>query len=204
MDLFTSLAFLGAIFIFMATPGPGVLAVVSRALGSGLPYALSMSVGMVVGDIVFLLLSIYGLSIVASKFYTLFLIVKISGGLYLVYIGYKMFISKNSSFLLQKSKKRGLFGDFLSGLFITLSNPKVIAFYIGFLPTFVDLQNITFKDTVIVVTMVLTTLVFILSFYAYFASKAKENIKNPKIGSIINKTAGISMMAVGGLLLMKR
>jgi len=202
MDFLTTLTFLGAIIIFMATPGPGTLAVVSRALASGFIHATFMSAGMVLGDIVFLLLTILGLSVVATAFSTVFVIIKIIGGIYLIYLGLKIFMAKTSHFSTTAKKSYSYTGDFLSGLFITLSNPKVIAFYIGFLPTFVDLSNLTHKDMFLVVSLVLTTLSIILLNYAYFASRAKEAIKKPKIQNIINKLAGSVMILVGGFLML--
>ena len=204
MDFLTTLTFVGAIFIFMATPGPGVLAVISRALGSGFSHALFMSFGMVLGDIIFLLLTIFGLSIVAKTFYEVFIIIKILGGIYLIYLGIKIYISKTSHFDTSVKKSSSYAGDFFAGLFITLSNPKVIAFYVGFLPTFVNLSNLTHKDTLLVVFLVLFTLSLILTSYAYFASKAKGSIKRPKTQNILNRVAGSVMVFVGGLLLLKR
>ncbi|MCF6173735.1 MAG: LysE family translocator [Campylobacteraceae bacterium] len=201
MDLVTSLAFLGAIIIFMATPGPGVLAVVSRALSSGFWHAVFMSIGMVAGDIIFLLFAILGLGVVAAKFSFVFIIIKFLGGIYLIYLGLKIFMAKTSHFDVNAKKSFSYIGDFVSGLLITLSNPKVIAFYIGFLPTFVDMQKLTHKDTVLVVSLVLITLSIILLAYAYFASRAKELIKKPKIQNIINKLTGSVMILVGGFLI---
>jgi len=186
MDFLTTLTFLGAIIIFMATPGPGTLAVVSRALASGFIHATFMSAG----------------SVVATAFSTVFVIIKIIGGIYLIYLGLKIFMAKTSHFSTTAKKSYSYTGDFLSGLFITLSNPKVIAFYIGFLPTFVDLSNLTHKDMFLVVSLVLTTLSIILLNYAYFASRAKEAIKKPKIQNIINKLAGSVMILVGGFLML--
>ncbi len=204
MDFLTTVTFVGAIFIFMATPGPGVLAVISRALSSGFSHAFSMSLGMVLGDIVFLILAIFGLSIVAKTFYEVFVLIKILGGIYLIYLGLKIYMSKTSHFDTTAKKSNSYAGDFFAGLFITLSNPKVIAFYIGFLPTFVNLSNLTYKDTLLVVLLVLTTLSLILTSYAYFASRAKESIRKPKTQNILNKIAGSVMVFVGGLLMLKR
>ncbi len=202
MDLITTLTFLGAIFIFMATPGPGVLAVVSRALSSGFSHAFFMSIGMVLGDIIFLLLAIFGLSVIASTYSTIFTIIKILGGIYLIYLGLRVYMSKTSHFNTGAIKSKSFINDFISGLFITLGNPKVIAFYIGFLPTFVNLSKLTYKDTCLVVSLVLSTLLIILISYAYFASKAKTAIKNPKIQNIVNKISGGVMMLIGGLLIL--
>jgi len=187
----------------MATPGPGVLAVASRALSSGFTHAVFMSVGMVLGDVIFLLLAIFGLGVVAAKFSSIFIVIKILGGIYLIYLGLKIYMAKTSHFDMNAKKSSSYIGDFISGLLITLSNPKVIAFYVGFLPTFIDISKLTYKDTVLVTSLVLTTLSTILMSYAYFASRAKEYIKNPKVQNIINKIAGSVMIFVGGFLVLK-
>ncbi len=204
MDFLTTLTFVGAIFIFMATPGPGTLAVVSRALGSGFKHAIFMSIGMVLGDIVFLLLAIFGLNIVAQTFSTLFIIIKILGGIYLIYLGFKIFMAKTSHFDVNTQKNSTLSSDFFAGLFITLSNPKVIAFYVGFLPTFLDLSKLNHEDILLVVLLVLSTLSTILTIYAYFANRARESIKKPKIQNIMNRLAGSIMIFVGGFLIIKQ
>ncbi len=188
----------------MATPGPGVLAIVSRALSSGFSHAVIMSVGMVLGDVTFLLLAIFGLSIVASTFSTVFTVIKILGGIYLIYLGLKIFTSKTSYFDANIKKSNNFVGDFFAGLFISLSNPKVIAFYIGFLPTFIDLSNLTFEDIVLVSFLVLGTLLCVLTLYAYFASKAKESIKKKRTQNIINIVAGSVMVFIGGFLILRR
>ncbi|WP_331774617.1 LysE family translocator [Sulfurospirillum sp. 1612] len=204
MDLIHIVTFTGAIFVFMATPGPGTLAVVSRSLGSGFKHAIMMASGMVLGDIIFLLLSMLGLGMIASTFGTLFEMIKIIGGLYLIYLGYKIIRTKTLHGLSASKQKVSYKGDFISGLFITLGNPKVIVFYVGFLPTFINMSAMTYQDIAIVAGLVLGVLSSILVTYAYFASKAKEAIKKPKAQNIMNKTAGSMMLLIGSLLIIKR
>jgi len=204
LDFLTTLSFVGAMFVFMATPGVGVLSVVSRALSSGFSHAFCMSMGMVLGDIVFLVLTIFGLSMIAKTFYDIFVLIKILGGIYLIYLGIKIYLSKTSHFKSTTKKSSSYTEDFFAGLFITLSNPKVIAFYVGFLPTFIDMSKLTHKDTFFVVFLVLFTLTLILTSYSYFASKAKESMKRAKTQNILNKIAGSVMIFVGGLLILKR
>jgi hypothetical protein len=83
----TALALAAAVFVLGVTPGPGVFAGVARALASGLGPALAFATGMVGGDIVLLLLVVFGLAAVAETMGELFLFVKIAGGAYLVWLG---------------------------------------------------------------------------------------------------------------------
>ena len=102
---------------------------------------------VIVMSIIFLLFAVFGLSMVARVLGNLFFIVKICGGAYLVWLGIKIWLQKPElAQNHQNSAARSNWGNFVSGLIITLSNPKVILFYCGFLPTFLDLSALTTID----------------------------------------------------------
>jgi threonine/homoserine/homoserine lactone efflux protein len=94
-------------------------------------------------------------------------------------------------------------GDFISGYLIAVSNPKVILFYLGFLPTFVNLKTLTNGDIILISSLVVFILTITLGMYAYFASKAREAIKKPKTQTIMNRFAGGVMVAAGTALILK-
>lgn len=95
MTMYTTLAFAGAMFLLAATPGPGVFAVISRALASGFKNALFVVMGIVFADFLFLLLVVFGLSAIAAMMGEFFVLVKYLGGAYLIYLGYKIITSKD-------------------------------------------------------------------------------------------------------------
>ena len=66
------------------------MAGVARALSSGFPAAVAFNAGVITGDVIFLLLAVYGLSAVAELLGSVFFVVKIAGGVYLVWLGWKM------------------------------------------------------------------------------------------------------------------
>jgi len=138
MSLVSIFSFAIAIFVLAVTPGPGIFAIISRSLASGFKTTLLMIAGCVTGDIIFLLFAIMGMSVIAQTMGTLFLLVKIVGAGYLIFLGIKIWISKPVPVNQQQinGKKAVRYGNYLSGLGITLANPKVILFYCGFLPTF--------------------------------------------------------------------
>lgn len=204
MDIFTILAFSGALLIFMASPGPGTFAVIARALGSGFSHAFSMSLGMVLGDLIFLLLAIFGLSAMASMMGEIFIIIKYIGGLYLLYLGFKIFRSTPSTQNIKKVTSISMLSDFSTGLFVCLSNPKVILFYLGFLPTFINLQTLSVGDIWLVSSLVVVILTLVLGCYAYFASRAREIVKKPRTQTIMNRVAGGIMIGAGTALILKQ
>lgn len=96
MSLLNIFAFAGAMFLLAITPGPGVFATVSRALASGFSNAAFVVFGIILGDLIFLLSAIFGLSAIASIMGDFFILVKYLGGIYLLFLGYKILTSKEN------------------------------------------------------------------------------------------------------------
>ena len=198
MTLYSIIGLSVAIMILAASPGPGVFATVARALASGFRPALAVICGIVLGDIIFLLFAFFGLSMIAQALGDLFFIVKICGGAYLIFLGIRIWIKEPALASNENDKRTALgLGNFWSGLIITLSNPKVILFYCGFLPTFLDLSALTLSDLAIVVGIVAIVLVCVLSTYAFIASRARQMLTNRKADRRLNRAAGGVMVVAG-------
>ena len=203
MSLLNIFAFSLAMFLLAITPGPGVFATISRALSSGFLNASFVVMGIVIGDIIFLLLAIFGLSAIASILGDFFILVKYLGGIYLLFLGYKILTSKE-----QETNLKGIYElswkkNFLTGLIITLSNPKVLLFYLGFLPTFINLQTLTAIDIFIISTVVTIVLGGVMLAYAYSASSAKNLFKSKSSKRKMNIAAGSVMISAGAVLIIK-
>jgi threonine/homoserine/homoserine lactone efflux protein len=184
--------------VLAASPGPGVFATTARAMASGFRPALAVIWGIVLGDIIFLLFAAFGLSMVARVLGNLFFIVKICGGAYLVWLGIKIWLQKPELVKRQQdAATRSNWGNFVSGLFITLSNPKVILFYCGFLPTFLDLSALTIIDLALVIAIIVLVLSAVLSTYAFLASRARKMFTHERAVKRLNRAAGGVMVAAG-------
>jgi threonine/homoserine/homoserine lactone efflux protein len=184
--------------VLAASPGPGVFATTARAMASGFRPALAVIWGIVLGDIIFLLFAAFGLSIVARAMGNLFFIVKICGGAYLVWLGIKIWLQNPKTYQgSQSTNSRSKWGNFASGLIITLSNPKVILFYCGFLPTFLDLSSLTIVDLTFVVAIITAVLSGVLITYAYLASRARRMFTTKRAVKRLNRAAGGVMVAAG-------
>lgn len=198
MTLYSIIGLSMAMLILAASPGPGVFATVARALASGFRPALAVICGIVLGDIIFLLFAFFGLSLIAQALGDLFFIVKICGGAYLIFLGIKIWIREPALASNENGKHTGtVWGNFVSGLIITLSNPKVILFYCGFLPTFLDLSALTLSDLALVVGIITIVLASVLTIYAFLASRARRMFTNQKAVRRLNRAAGGVMVATG-------
>ncbi len=195
---YSTIGFTLAMLILAISPGPGVFATVARALASGFRSSLAVICGIVLGDIIFLMLAVFGLSIIAQVLGNLFVVVRVCGGLYLVYLGIRIWRQKPVAEDIRIEKNsRSWWANFTSGLVITLSNPKVILFYGGFLPTFLDLSVLTWEDLVVVVTIVVIVLSGVMGVYGYLAGRARRMFVSPKTVRCFNRAAGGVMVATG-------
>ena len=151
--------FLFRIFIFAITPGPGTFALLARGLTSGAISCISMSLGMAISDIIYLVLATLGLAAIAENYSGLFTAIRFAGAADVMFLGWKMWTAEvDTEFKQSKAKAITWIGGFIQGFLISASNPKVILFYIAFLPTFIDLSSLDAKDIVVASVLTLSAL----------------------------------------------
>jgi threonine/homoserine/homoserine lactone efflux protein len=200
MSFESAITFLVAIFIFGITPGPGVFAILARALLHGTRSCLALSIGMIVSDIAYLIAACFGLAALATHWGEVFMIVRIVGAVYLVYLGYLMWTAPvNLQLESEKSQLSKRMG-FLQGFLISASNPKVILFYIAFLPTFMDLTVLSAGDIVLASGLTFVGLLAGLMLIAVFASKARKWFQSERAMKGLNRSAGTLMIGAAGYL----
>ena len=202
MSLLTALSLAGAVFLLAITPGPGLFAIIAKALSAGFLRASLVVLGIVLGDIVFLLFSIYGLVLIAENMYFIFLAMKYLGALYLIYLGIKTY-KTNPSQIPITIKNQSMFSDISLGLFVTLSNPKAILFYLVFLPTFIDITAVSYIGVVHIVAIVASVLYSSLLAYAYLAHRSRHLFQSHKSQTLINKISGGMLVSIGATLAVK-
>jgi len=208
MSLEASITFFIAIFIFAITPGPGTFALLARALVSGAWACLPMSVGMAISDIIYLVLATFGLATIAENYGGLFTAIRFIGAAYLLYLGYKMWTTKvDASFTAEEpksnSKQKNWLSGFTQGFLISASNPKVILFYIAFLPTFIDLTVLNNADIMLLSVLTFFALIAGLMLVSVGASSVRRYLKSESALKKLNRTAG-SIMIGAGLFLVSR
>ena len=191
MDLAGLLLFSSALFIAAASPGPGIAAIVARVLGRGPRDAIAFSIGVALGDVVWLTFAILGLAALAQAFHEVFLVIKYAGAAYLLYIAYKIWtapaVAKDVTAEERAEHPAKLL---LGGLALTLGNPKTIVFYLALLPTILDLTRITALGFAELVAATLTVLGVVFAGYIVLAARARQLFTTPKAIRILNRTTG--------------
>ncbi len=94
MTFESSIAFVLAMSLFVSSPGPGVMGCVAVAMRQSVSNSVSFIIGMIIGDIVYLSFAVFGLTAIATNFNSLFQVLRVAGGLYLIYLAVKLWRSK--------------------------------------------------------------------------------------------------------------
>lgn len=190
MTLTGFLAYSAALAVAAAIPGPGVTALVARALGSGFRSSLAMSLGLVLGDLTYLTAVVLGLALVAQSFGMVFLVVKWLGVLYLAYLAWSFWTAGITPEAVEARKGRdGFAPSVLAGLAVTLGNPKTMIFYLAITPTIVDLKSLTLADYGILAAITALVLLIVLVPYLALAAKARWFLRSPRALKALNRTA---------------
>jgi threonine/homoserine/homoserine lactone efflux protein len=189
MTLTTIIAYCGALFIAAAIPGPGMTAIVARALGSGFRPTFFMGLGLILGDLVYLTAVILGLSVLAKTFVTPFLILKFLGAAYLVYIAWKLWTAGLLPQDIKAEKAMRPWMSFLSGLFVTLGNPKTMLFYVALVPTLIPLEAVGLADYILLVGLTFLVLMAVLLPYILLAAQARGLLNRPEALKVLNRSA---------------
>ena len=175
-----------------------------KALTSGTRDCLPLAIGMSISDIVYLILATYGLATIAENYSGLFLAIRFIGAAYLMYLGWKMWTAEvDTDFQKTASSSKSWFGGFIQGFLISASNPKVILFYIAFLPTFIDLTSLDVSDIFLLSVLTFVALMLGLMMVSYGASSVRQYLKSEKAVKSLNRTAG-SIMIGAGIFLVSR
>jgi threonine/homoserine/homoserine lactone efflux protein len=190
-------ALFGVMAVAAFIPSASTLAVSARSAAYGFVHGVFATMGIVLGDIVFIMLAIYGLSVLAQWMGSHFVFIKYLGGAYLIWLGIVLWRSKSTDGAADDSSESSRLSSFLTGLFITLGDQKAILFYFGFLPAFVDLSAITFVDTVIIILVATIAICVPKLSYAFMADRASMLLKSSKAIKALNIVAGSIMIGVG-------
>lgn len=195
MTLAGFIAYSGALALAAAIPGPGITALVARALGSGFRSSLFMSLGLILGDLIYLTAVMLGLAIVAQTFGMVFLIVKWAGVAYLAWLAWTFWTSGITAENVEARKGRdGFVASVVAGLTLTLGNPKTMIFYLAITPTIVDLRTVTLAEYGILALLTIVVLLVVLVPYLALAAKARWFLRTPRALKLLNRTAAAFMV----------
>jgi threonine/homoserine/homoserine lactone efflux protein len=194
IPLHTYLIYFALYAIAVAIPGPGILAIVARALGTGFRATVPAVLGNTLGDLILMSLSAFGLAVVAHQLGSLFLIVKLGGAAYLIWLGYRYWTASVTDLKVEPSKGHQ---GFLAQLMLTLGNPKGLVFFLALMPSVIDLSRLNAIGYAQLCTVTLILIPAIELAYAALASQVRVFLAGVTARKRLNKGAAAVMIGAG-------
>lgn len=193
MDLSALLIFAGALALAAGSPGPSIAALVAQVISRGYQGVIPFIAAMWVGEAIWLTLTVFGLSVIAQTFHVAFMIIKYAGLCYLAYLAYKMWTAPVAVKEGELPKASSSVRLFLTGLAVTLGNPKIMIFYMALLPTILDLAHVSLIGWgELTLTMIIVLAAVDLGYVA-LAGRARQFIRSAKAMRIANRCSALAM-----------
>ncbi|PZD71810.1 Homoserine/homoserine lactone efflux protein [Acaryochloris thomasi RCC1774] len=203
MTLSNSVALFTAMVALALLPSLSVMTVLARSAALGFFHGAATSLGIVAGDVLYILLAIYGLAFLTERMGGAILLIQYAGAAYLIWLGLSLWRSKSLTFDLKKPPKASLVSSFLAGFLLTVADQKVVLFYLGFFPAFVDIATLSIVDAGIVVAIATTAVGGVKLGYALIADRARFLLANAKTSRGMNLIAGAIMIGAGIAVLLR-
>jgi leucine efflux protein len=196
-------AFVLAVIVFLAIPGPGNLALITSTSKGGVLGGLAATLGVIAGDQVLMWLAVAGVAALLSASPSLFAGLQWLGAAYLAWLGWRMVMAKPGAAPVLQIKVGHYFRQ---AMMITLLNPKAIMFYMAFFPMFVDPTRHRGLLTFGVMAATIATLTFLYGAVVVVLTKvfADRLRANPVVSQWLNRVGGIMLVGFGLKLALSR
>lgn len=203
-DLSSFALFLAAAVFVAVTPGPGIFYVAARALAGGRTEGLASSFGTGVGGLVHVLGGAVGVSALIMASAEAFTLLKLAGALYLIWLGIKTW-REARAVEIGGIETTGAKRAFREGILVEALNPKTAAFFLAFIPQFVDpAGNVALQFAVLgLISVSLNTLADVV--VTFWAVKARQSLAaRPTLIVRLRQASGSVMIGLGASLALAR
>ena len=195
MSIETWLAFVAAATVLLIMPGPTILLVISYALGRKMRVALPVAIGVALGDLTAMTLSLMGLGVLLSMSALLFTIVKWIGAVYLVWLGIRLWRAGGK--LHVEGRAEPARSMLRHAWIVTALNPKSITFFVAFLPQFLDPAG-GFWSQLLIFEATFLCLAFANALaYGLVASRARGLLESQRAIVVCNRVGGSLLIGAG-------
>jgi len=195
-------AVIGTMLVLALVPSLSGMTVAARSAAFGFTHGASTALGIVVGDIVFILLAILGLVAIADSASWLLTAFRYFGGAYLIWLGIELFRASGNSREAGEIATVSLASSFMAGFLLTLADQKAILFYLVFFPAFIDLTKLTSIDATLIVAVAAVSVGGAKLAYALAADRASL-LARTSVRIAMNLMASFVLVSVGLFLLLR-
>jgi len=196
-------AFVAAIIIFLAIPGPGNLALITSTSKGGVRGGLAATFGVIAGDQVLMWLAVAGVATLLQASPRLFGALQWGGAAYLAWIGWRLWFAQPGDAPVVRIEPRRYFRQAAA---ITLLNPKAIVFYMAFFPLFVDPATHRGLPTFALMAVTIAALTFLYgALVVVLTQRLAERLRgSPRVTRGLERVAGAALIGFGVKLALAR
>ena len=187
MDLITLALFVPACFALNMVPGPNNLLSMSNAQRYGFKYAIAAGCGRLVAFIAMIFLAATGLAAVLYASETLFLVIKVAGAFYLIWVAYQLWTTNITELKAIQYQKPEIYVLAKQEFLLAAGNPKAILIFTAFLPQFVNLKQDTDIQFFILGATFLSLELLAVALYASFGVYLRGWFSKPKMRKLFNR-----------------
>jgi threonine/homoserine/homoserine lactone efflux protein len=197
ISLVDLLLYAGGMFALWAVPGPVWVALTARTLTGGFASAWPLAVGVAIGDAVWPLAAIFGLTWIESVYGDFLGLLQWIAAAIFVVMGILLLRKTGEVTPDSRLTKPGRLAGFLTGVAVVIGNPKAILFYMGMLPGFFDLTRINGWDIAVILAVSATIPMIGNLSLALFIGRARQLLASPESVRRINLISGVLLIGVG-------
>ena len=195
------ITFTVAALLLNISPGPSNLYIIARSISQGTQGGIVATLGLAAGSMVHVIATVLGLSALFSHSPTLYMIVKLVGAAYLIYLGISYWRSSSSTEdqIITQTKKKPLGTVFLESIIVEVTNPKTALFFIALLPQFVMPESGPVWQQLLVLGLIVSVTALPCDlFVAVFSSKVSNWVlNNEKAQRIQGRISGSILLGMG-------
>jgi leucine efflux protein len=190
-----------ATIIFLAIPGPGTIKLFASMAekNGGARAGVWSTLGLMAGDTVWMVLALSGVAALAAAYPRAFDVLRYAGALYLAWVGFSLIKNAKQTLgegTVNSAAGRGVKQWFIESMLVSLSNPKVIGFYVAFFPLFIDQKTFDGIATYLRMIAIVLAICFLYCMWLIaIASVAKRVfVRMPNAPMWLKRIAGTALI----------
>jgi threonine/homoserine/homoserine lactone efflux protein len=180
-----------------AIPGPDIVAILAHALSHGFKNTLALISGILFGHALWTVAAALGLVVLLQTLGSAFVVIKFAAAIYLIYLAWNLWNAHTEATLSSADNSNDRRSGFISGLLISLSNPKAMIFFGAVMPTVLPIANLTVLQLVLVLFLSTTTMFIVFGAWAAVASRARIALQNASSRRSLNRGSALALAGAG-------
>jgi threonine/homoserine/homoserine lactone efflux protein len=144
-----------AVLVLALKPGPGMMMVMSRTISGGMGACFAFMIGFLAVTLIYVGIVLAGFQAIDLDIVFISILIKTLAAVYLIQMGVKGIMYPEVSYGVEDPQGHSFFDNLTASMILTASNPLVIVFYAGILPTLIDIDAMSFNDMVVIIIVVL-------------------------------------------------